>query len=174
MTTVFHGRPYGRFIDIQSNLRRLKFDKTNQGSNFLGDSFSNRDYVIGSIQLRRKSQPQHLKRSFLLKTRPIHFHINSNSVFKPIKRNQFLFFSIQINKPLLAPIYNVSQIRFKFSWQFQLLPKIRCLIMLRVESSIIKIDSNITVKIRIVINQQQEGVTQKFWKDDFLRELGTI
>ena len=41
------------FIEIQSNLRRKKLHKTNQGSNLLGGSFSNRDYLRGSIQFRR-------------------------------------------------------------------------------------------------------------------------
>ena len=45
MTTVFHVRTYDRFIEIQNKLRRKKLDGTNQGSNFLGDSFSNRDNV---------------------------------------------------------------------------------------------------------------------------------
>ena len=40
MTQVFQPRSYGRFI--QSNLRRKKLRRTNQGSNFLGGSFSNR------------------------------------------------------------------------------------------------------------------------------------
>ena len=62
MTTVFHAWPYGRFIEIQSNLRRKKLHRTNQGSNFLGGSFSNRDNVRAPIQFRRESQPQHLKR----------------------------------------------------------------------------------------------------------------
>ena len=35
MTTVFHARPYGRFIEIQSNLWRKKLHSTNQGSIFL-------------------------------------------------------------------------------------------------------------------------------------------
>ena len=46
MTTVFHARSYGRFIEIQSNLSRKKLHTSNQGSNFLGDSFSNRDKII--------------------------------------------------------------------------------------------------------------------------------
>ena len=58
MTTVFHAWLYGRFIEIQSNLRRKKLHRTNQGSNFLGGSFSNRDNVTAPIQLRRESQPQ--------------------------------------------------------------------------------------------------------------------
>ena len=87
MTTVFHAWPYGRFIGLQSNLRRKKLHKTNQGSNFLRGSFSNRDHVRAQIQFRRESQPQHLKRRFFLKNRPTHFHINSTSVFRPVKRN---------------------------------------------------------------------------------------
>ena len=55
MTTVFHVWPYGRFIEIQSNLRRKKLHRTNQGSNFLGGSFSNRDNVRAPIPFRRES-----------------------------------------------------------------------------------------------------------------------
>ena len=50
MTQVFHGR------FIQRNLRRKKLprtnqgSKTNQGSNFLGGSFSNRDIVRNPIE----------------------------------------------------------------------------------------------------------------------------
>ena len=87
MTAVFHIWPYGTFIEIQSNLRRKKLHRTNHSSNFLGGSFSNRDNVRAPIQFRRESQPQHLKRCFILKNRPIHFHINSTSVFRPVKRN---------------------------------------------------------------------------------------
>ena len=43
MTTVFHGSLCGRFIEIQSNLRRKKLHITNQGFNFHVGSFSNRD-----------------------------------------------------------------------------------------------------------------------------------
>ena len=65
MTTVFHARSYGRFIEIQSNFRKNKLDnRTNQGSNFRGVSFSNRISVRGPIQFRRESQPKHLKRWF--------------------------------------------------------------------------------------------------------------
>ena len=34
MTTVFHGRTYDGFIEIQSNLRRKKLHRTNKDSNF--------------------------------------------------------------------------------------------------------------------------------------------
>ena len=39
MTLALHARPHGRFIEIQSNLRRMKLHVTNQSSNFLGISF---------------------------------------------------------------------------------------------------------------------------------------
>ena len=61
VTTVLHAWAYGRFIEIQNNLRRKILPRTNQSSNFLGDSFSNRDNVRAQVQFRRESQPQHLK-----------------------------------------------------------------------------------------------------------------
>ena len=45
MKTVFQVTPYGKFIEIKSNLREKKLRKTNQGTNFLGDIFSNKDNV---------------------------------------------------------------------------------------------------------------------------------
>ena len=77
LTTVFHEWVYGRFIEIHTNLRRKKLHRTNQGSSFLRDSFSNRENVKAPIQFRKESQPKHLKRLFLIKNRPIYFHINS-------------------------------------------------------------------------------------------------
>ena len=68
MTTVFHTWPYGRFIEKESNLRRKKLHRTNQGSNFFGGSFSNRDNVRAPIQFKRESQPRHLKRLFFLRS----------------------------------------------------------------------------------------------------------
>ena len=87
VTTLFHARLYGRFIKIHSNLRRMKLHKMNQGSKFLGGSFSNRDNVRAPIQFRRESQHQHLKRWIFIKNRPIHFHINNTSVIRLVKRN---------------------------------------------------------------------------------------
>ena len=52
------------------------------------------------------------------KNRLIHFHINSTSVIRPVKRNELSFFSIEYNKPLLATVHSVSQFRFKFKNQF--------------------------------------------------------
>ena len=64
----------------------------NRGSNFLGDSFSNRVRAVRApIQFRRESQYQHLKRWFFFKKRPIHFYINSTSVTRPVKQNQLIF-----------------------------------------------------------------------------------
>ena len=80
VTTVVHEELYGTFTEIQSNLYR-----TNQGSNFLRVSFSNRDTVRAPIQYRKESQPHHLKRSFFLKNKPIHFYIISSSVVRPVK-----------------------------------------------------------------------------------------
>ena len=63
MTTEFHTWSYGRFIEIQRNLRRKKLRRTSQGSNNLEGSFSNRDNVKAPIEFRRESQPQHLQTS---------------------------------------------------------------------------------------------------------------
>ena len=68
LTTVFHAWPYGRFIEIQSNIRTNKLHTTNQVSNFPGSSFSNRGNVKTPIQLRRETQPQDIKRWFSSRT----------------------------------------------------------------------------------------------------------
>ena len=107
MTRIYHAWPYGRFIEIKSNLRGKKIH-TILRSNFLGGSFSNRDNVRAPIKFKREGQPQHLKRLFFLKNRPIHFHINRTIVIRPVKRNQLSFPSIEINKPLLTPVHSVS------------------------------------------------------------------
>ena len=134
----------------------------NQGSNFLGDSFSNRDNVRASIQFRTDSEPQHLKRWFFLKNKPINFHVNRASVTRLIKWNQMSFSSIEINKPLLPPVQClVNQI------QVQLLPQIRCLITVRVKSSIISIYSNITDNtVREVIKYTRKSIasTMEPWE----------
>ena len=86
MTTAFHAWKYSRFKAIQSNFRRKKLHRTNQGSNFLGANFSNRNDVRAPIQFRRESQPLYLKRWFFLKKWPIHFQISSTSVSRPVKK----------------------------------------------------------------------------------------
>ena len=65
---------------------RKTLRKTNQRLNFLGGSFSYRDDLRASIQFKRERQTQHLK--YFVKSRPIHFHINSNSIIIPVKRNK--------------------------------------------------------------------------------------
>ena len=142
MISVFHAWPYGRFTVTQRNLRRKKLDRTNQRSNFLGHIFINRNNVRVPVQLRRESQPQHIKTQCFLKNRPISFHVNSTSVIILVKRSQLRFSSNETNKPLPVPVYSVSQIRFKFRNQFQLLPHLRGVVKLTVESSTISIDSN--------------------------------
>ena len=108
----FHARTYDRIIEIQSNLRRKKLHRANQGSNFLGRSFSNRYNVRAPSQFKWERQPQHLNRWFSLKNRPIHFYINSTSVIRPVKWNQLSFPNIEINQPFSAPDSNVLKIRF--------------------------------------------------------------
>ena len=146
MTTVFHAWPHSIFIKIRSNLRRQKLHRKNQGSNFLGGSFSNRDNVKASIQFGREMHPPASQMIFP-QEQTIYFHINSTSVIRPVQQNQLSFSSIEINKPLPVPVHGVLQIRFKFKSPFQLLPQIRCLIAFGVESSITSIDSNITDNI---------------------------
>ena len=156
MTTVFHAWPYRKFIETQSNLRRKKLHRTNQGSNFLGDTFSNRDNVTPPIQFRRESQRQHLKRLIFLKNRPIHQQQQCywNGQTKLVQLFQ--------HGDQQAPVHTVSQIRLNFRNQFQLLPQTRRLITFRVESSIISIDNNITDNIiRKVINEQYEKCRAK-------------
>ena len=63
MTTVFHTQPYGRFVVIQSNLRRKKLHR-NQGSNFLGRSFGNRGNVRLQSSLEEKVNHSILKGEF--------------------------------------------------------------------------------------------------------------
>ena len=62
MSRPFYTRLYDTFIKIQSNHRRNKLHRMNQGSNFLGGNFSNRDNVRAPIQIRREREPQNLKR----------------------------------------------------------------------------------------------------------------
>ena len=73
MTKIFNGRLYGRFVEIQiqvqSNLKRNKLHRTNQGSNFLGGRFSNRDNVTAP-NLEDKDNPSLLKDSFFSKADP--------------------------------------------------------------------------------------------------------
>ena len=107
MTTVLHTWLYGRFIEIQSNLRREKLRRPNQGSSFLGGSFSNRDNVRAPIQLRRESQPQHLVRDDFSSSIDQSIFTSISPVFLD-QSNETSFSSIEINKPLSAPVHGVS------------------------------------------------------------------
>ena len=100
MTTVFHAWPYGRFIEIQSNPSRRKPHRTNQGSNFLRVSFSNKDNLRFTFQFRREKESPYLKTQFFFKKRPIHFHINSTRVIRPVKQNKLWDVSQMITKTI--------------------------------------------------------------------------
>ena len=60
MATVSHACLYGGFIDTEKPQEKEIY-RTNQGSNFLGGSFSNRDNVRATIQFGRECQTQHLQ-----------------------------------------------------------------------------------------------------------------
>ena len=68
MAAVFHAWPCSRFIEIQNNLRRKKLHRTNQSSNFLGGSFSDRDNKRPPVQ--EKLNPTILKNDFSSRTDP--------------------------------------------------------------------------------------------------------
>ena len=72
----------------KSSLRRKKLHGTNQGSDFLGDDFSNRDNLRALVQFRRESQPTILKDDFSSRTDPSNFRINTTSVIRLVKQNQ--------------------------------------------------------------------------------------
>ena len=108
MKAVFHTWPYGRFLEINSNLERKKFLRTNQGSNFSQGSFSNRDNATALIKFRRESQPQHLKRWYFISSR------TDPSIFTSIapvfldRSNETSWEFLQHwNKPLPAPVHSV-------------------------------------------------------------------
>ena len=95
MTTVFHASPYGRFIEVQSNPWRKKRHRINQGSNFLGSSFSNTDNVRAATQFRRERKPSILNNDFSSRTDPfivtlitpllLHWLIETRWVFPALK-----------------------------------------------------------------------------------------
>ena len=74
MTTVFYARPYGRFIEIKSNLKRKKLHRTKQSSNFLGGSFINGENVSpNSIPKIERDNPIILKGDFSSRINPFIF-----------------------------------------------------------------------------------------------------
>ena len=46
---------------------------------------------MSPIKFRRESQPPHFKRWYFHKNRPIHFHINSTSVIRPVNETSWVF-----------------------------------------------------------------------------------
>ena len=74
MTTVFQARAYGRFIEVKSILRRKKFLRTYQGSNFHGEAV----LVIEMVQetqfnLEDKDNPNILKEDSFSRIEPFIF-----------------------------------------------------------------------------------------------------
>ena len=112
MTTVFGTWSYGSFIKVKSSLRRKKVHRMNQGSHFLKSSFSNRDSVRAPIQFRRERQSQHhfFKKMILLQEQIHPFLHQQHQSSKLFKRTKLSFSSIEINNPLLAPIYSVHRL----------------------------------------------------------------
>ena len=71
----------GKNTEIQSNLRRKKFHRTNQGSNVLAGSLSNRDNVTSQIHFMIDILPTILKDDFYLKTYPSIFTLIAPSYY---------------------------------------------------------------------------------------------
>ena len=100
MATVFHTKLDGTFIQLQSNLGKKKLHRTNQVSNVLGGSFSNRDNVRAPFQFRREKHPGTLKNHFSARTDPLIFI----QCYSTGKRNKLDFSSTEINKLLPSPV----------------------------------------------------------------------
>ena len=148
MITVFYARSYG---DLQRQgatsgktnfVKRIKVQRQSQQQRQCKSS--------NLIQKRKTVLKDVLKVDFSSRTNP-------STVIRLFKQNNLSFSSTEINKPNSA-----SQARFKFRSQLWLLSQIRSFITLRVESSIITTDSNITDNtIRMFTNTQQEKCRTK-------------
>ena len=77
----------------------------------------------------------------------------STSVIRPVKQNQLSFPCIEIYKATSFSSQQCLVDQIHVQKPFKLLSQIRCLIMLRIESSVIRIDSNITDNIRWLITK---------------------
>ena len=82
---------HGWSIEIQSNFKRSKLHRKNQGSNFLGGGFSYRNNVRDQIQFRKERQPQHLKRWFFLKKRPTIFTSTAQVLSDRLNETSWVF-----------------------------------------------------------------------------------
>ena len=60
ITTGFHARMYGRFIEIRGNLRGKKLHRANQDSNFLGSRFGDEAKIRAPTKFRTGGQNEHL------------------------------------------------------------------------------------------------------------------
>ena len=88
MTTVFYACLYGKFIEIQSKLRRKKLHRTNQGSDFLGGTNSFIFTLIAPVIRLVKSNQ--LRFSSIEINKPFHALV------------QCLVDQIQVQKPILV------------------------------------------------------------------------
>ena len=102
MATLLNARPYGRFIGIQSNLRRKELKRTNQDSNFLGRSFSNNVNVTALIQFRRESRPQILKDEFSSRTASSILKTAAPVLLDLSKKTSFFFSALKSTSHFLS------------------------------------------------------------------------
>ena len=87
MTTVFHTWPDGRFMEIQSNLRRNRFHKMNQGSNFLWGSFNSKP----QSNLEKKVNPSILKDDFSSRADPSIFISMTTVIWDQSNETSWIF-----------------------------------------------------------------------------------
>ena len=112
ITKVLHEKLYGRFIETNSNIKkgkqlhrkRKELHRKNQGSNFLGDSFSNRDDIRAPIQLRGVRQSQYIKTLFFSRPDPSINSSNKKTTSGPSQN--YLAVQIQLQKQTLAAATN--------------------------------------------------------------------
>ena len=154
MATVFHVLPYGRVIEIQSNLRRKKLHRTNQNSNFLGA-------IEPQSNFEEKVNPSILKDDFSSRTDPFIFTSIPPVLLDRSNETSWVLSALKSTSHFLSQS-TVSRRSDYIRSQFKLLSQIRCLIKLRVENSTISIDNNITDNIiRKVINVYRKSVGQR-------------
>ena len=100
MTTVFHVRLDGTFIEIKHNLRRKKL----KDPVLLGAVLGNRDNARALIQFRRERQSHYLKNDFSSKTDPSTISYPSNEM----KQAQFS----QNRNGCLSNIFQMTSVNF--------------------------------------------------------------
>ena len=90
-----------------SNLKRKNFIERIKVPIFLKGVLAIEIMYEPQSNIEEKVNPRILKADFLINNRPIHFHINSTSIFRLVKWNYLSFFNIETSKPLPAPVYSV-------------------------------------------------------------------